>query len=177
MSAYMNSNTDVASFGSFLIRLLSYHSCLHGHKTRALLNKVWPYSPWAPNYSHARDDHLPWQVGRLCRLMLLMNRRGVWHRYTLGRTGSSRHDTPAWEHTRVAKLRHNCAPPLEKQLVEMAKFMSNVTYQCAEFSDNCKPRNYDLLCDFELTIYCDVMCSLKVWEDAPWGGFSSVLGN
>lgn len=175
MSAYMNTNTEVASFGTFLIRFLSCNSTFYGHRTRTLLNKVWPYDPWAPKYSHSQDSHLAWQVGRLCRLMLLMNRRAMWHRYTFGRTGDYRHDAPRWEYTRVAKLRNNRTKPTEQQLVEMAKFMGSVLYQCAEFST--EPRNYTLLCEFDQAITCDVFQSLKAWEDAPWGLFSSLLGN
>lgn len=179
MSAYMTCNKTMEAFGNQVLRFLRMKMC--GHNTRTLLDKVWPYSPWAPNYSHSRDDHLAWQVGRLCRLTLLMNRRAVWHRYTLGRKPHDRHDAPHWAYTRVGQLKG--APTdaltlimkasqhsglLEPQRLAMAKFMSSALYQCSEYSND-MPRLLVLLNEFERAIDSDVLHSLKAWNDAPWG--------
>ncbi|MBW3783821.1 hypothetical protein GL270_21745 [Aeromonas veronii] len=179
MSAFMTCNKQMEAFGNQLVRFLRMKMC--GHNTRTLLDKVWPYSPWAKHYSHSRDDHLPYQVGRLCRLMLLMNRRAVWHRYTLGRTGPSRHDAPHWAYTRVGQLKGvpadaftliMCASQhsglTEPQRLAMAKYLSCTVYQCSEYSND-QPRLLVLLNEFERTIDSDVLHSLKTWDTAPWG--------
>lgn len=170
MSAFMTCNSETEVWGNALLRFLNTDMC--GYRTHALLDKVWPYEPWASNYSHSRDDHLAWQVGRLCRLMLIMNRRAIWHRYSKGRKPRDRHDVPSWAQTRINKLRGDHYPtPPDSERIAIAKYLSCTIYQCAEF--NAEPRNYTLLCRFEQALDCDVFHSIKVWNDAPWGRFSS----
>ena len=173
MSAFMTSNSETEMWGNALLRFLNTDRC--GFKTRALFNKLWPYSPWAPNYSHSRDDHLAWQVGRLCRLMLMMNRRAVWHRYTLGRKGASRHAAPSWEQTRIGKLKTSHQAELtEPQRFALAKYLNCTVYQCSEYSND-MPRLLVLLTEFERTLDSDVFCSLKAWDAAPWGNLDASL--
>lgn len=168
MSAYMICNKEAGYFGFALIRFLN--NPMHGYHTRTLLDKVWPYQPWKPDCKHEASQHMAHQVRKLCRLMLIMNRRAIWHRYALGRK-NDRH-TIAKEYTRVNELPNAVYPTvLELEGLAMTKFLSCTVYQCSEYTEP-KPRNLVLLCDFERALDADVLHSLKVWEDAPWGRMS-----
>ncbi|HHQ4767964.1 TPA: hypothetical protein ACSP3S_004146, partial [Aeromonas veronii] len=77
MSAFM---IDRQAYLTFAVQLHRFcNGPLPPHYTLELLRTLW----WLPPAD--TTSTWTWRVDRLVRLMMLANRRAVWHRYQLGR--------------------------------------------------------------------------------------------
>jgi hypothetical protein len=77
MSTFMNDHKDYLAFAVQLHRFCN--APMPPHYTLELLRTLW----WIPPAD--TTSTWTWRVDRLARLMMLANRRAVWHRYQLGR--------------------------------------------------------------------------------------------
>jgi len=77
MSAFMIDRQDYLTFAVQLHRFCN--APMPPHYTLELLRSLW----WLPPAD--TTSTWAWRVDRLVRLMMLANRRAVWHRYQLGR--------------------------------------------------------------------------------------------
>ena len=77
MSAFMIDRQDYLTFAVQLHRFCN--APMPPHYTLELLRTLWWNSPMDVTSTWT------WRVDRLVRLMMLANRRAVWHRYQLGR--------------------------------------------------------------------------------------------
>ena len=77
MSAFMIDRKDYLTFAVQLHRFCN--APMPPHYTLELLRSLWWIAPADTTSTWT------WRVDRLVRLMMLANRRAVWHRYQLGR--------------------------------------------------------------------------------------------
>lgn len=168
MSAYMTDTTSMYYFGALLARYLRAER--RAYHVATILDEVWPYS--YVKCEHSQDDHVSVQVERLCRLMLMMNRRAMWHRYALGRDADRRIPPPHWAYTRIRAITNERLSLTTRQRMELSKFMSCTMYQCSEYTEGKRPRALALLDRIEAALALDVLQRTQEWEAAPWGEFS-----
>ena len=82
MSAFMIDRKDYLAFAVQLHRFCN--APMPPHYTLELLRTLW----WQPPAD--TTSTWTWRVDRLVRLMMLANRRAVWHRYQLGVSRATR---------------------------------------------------------------------------------------
>ena len=87
MSTFMIDRKDYLAFAVQLHRFCN--APMPPHYTLELLRNLW----WLPPAD--TTSTWTWRVDRLVRLMMLANRRAVWHRYQLGRQPGPEGTTPA----------------------------------------------------------------------------------
>ncbi|MFB2962199.1 hypothetical protein ACE1BM_21250, partial [Aeromonas jandaei] len=115
-----------------------------------------------------------WRVDRLVRLMMLANRRAVWHRYQLGRQ-QDRKEPRQHCSTKLSSLkpahRYHQTPLTDAELVALYKFTCCTLYQSSEWSGSPEqaPRLVKVIQQLQQALAQDVLTRLSLWEQAPWG--------
>ncbi|MGL5037449.1 MAG: hypothetical protein ACRC6F_06890 [Aeromonas sp.] len=165
MSAFMIDRQDYQAFAMQLTRLC--HAAIPPYYTLQLLRNGF----WMP----PTDISNAWgrRVNRLARLMMLANRRAVWHRYQHGhqqaRSSSPRRSTKL-SPLKLVDCDHQPALT-DNELITLYKFTGSVLYQSSEWTGGAtkKPRLIMLLEQFQQALAQDVLSQLSQWDHAPWG--------
>lgn len=164
MSAFMIDHEDYLAFAVQLHRFCN--APIPPHYTLELLRSLW----WLPPAGSTRT--LDWRVDRLIRLMMLANRRAVWHRYQRGRQQEQPHQHRS---TKLSPLkpahRDHQAPLTDAELVTLYKFTCSALYQSSEWSGGPEqaPRLVKVIQRLQQALAQDVLTQLSLWEQAPWG--------
>ena len=166
MSAFMIDRQDYLTFAVQLHRFCN--APMPPHYTLELLRSLWWIPPADVTSTWA------WRVDQLVRLMMLANRRAVWHRYQLGRQQD--HKEP--HQLRSSKLsplkpahRYHQAPLTDSELVALYKFTCCALYQSSEWTGSPEqaPRPVKVIQQLQQALAQDVLTRLSLWEQAPWG--------
>ena len=166
MSAFMIDRKDYLAFA---VQLHSFcNAPMPPHYTLELLRSLWWNSPMDVTSTWT------WRVDRLARLMMLANRRAVWHRYQLGRQ-QDRQEPRQPRSTKQSPLkpahRYHQAPLTDSELVALYKFTCCALYQSSEWSGSPEqaPRLVKVIQQLQQALAQDVLTRLSLWEQAPWG--------
>ncbi|MCR3927616.1 hypothetical protein ACB295_10995 [Aeromonas caviae] len=167
MSAFMIDSKDYQSFAVLLHRFCN--APMPPHYTLELLHSRWLMMPpmnvtstWA------------WRVGWLAPLMMLANRRAVWHRYQLGRQQGPK-EPRQHRSTKQSPLkpvhRYHQAPLTDAELVTLYKFSCCALYPSSEWSGRSEqaPRLVKVIQRLQQGIAQDVLTRLSLWGQARWG--------
>lgn len=162
MSAFMIDREEYLAFAVLLHRFCN--ASMPPHETCELLRYLW----WIPpvNTTSTWD----WRVNRLVRLMMLANRRAVWHRYSLGRTDK---DPANGKLPAINPVHRSHQTPLtDAELMTLYKFTACALYQSSEWSGGPEqaPRLMKLMQQLQQALAQDVLTRLSLWESTPWGG-------
>lgn len=162
MSAFMIDRQDYLAFAVQLHRFCN--AFMPPHYTLELLRTLWWNSP--------RDvtSTWTWRVDRLVRLMMLANRRAVWHRYQLRRQEPCQPRSTKLSRFKPAHRYHQ-APLTDSELVALYKFTCCALYQSSEWSGSPEqaPRLVKVIQQLQQALAQDVLTRLSLWEQAPWG--------
>lgn len=161
MSAYMIDSDMMVKFGSHLIAHLASHPM--GHTAR-YLTELWP----AHKCFHPEQTAIEYRVSRLLRLMRLANKRAMWHRYTLGRTGNRREPLMCREEYELPGVASWPRVWNTITTTNLAKFVACVIYQCSEYNNE-EPRVLTVINQFRNALATEALESSQEWHDAPWG--------
>ncbi|MGL5040423.1 MAG: hypothetical protein ACRC6D_10035 [Aeromonas sp.] len=163
MSAFMINRQDYQTFAVQLSRLCN--APMPPHYTLELLRSLWLRPP--TDISNAWG----WRANWLARLMMLANRRAVWHRYLRGhqQARSPRRSTKL-SPLKLVDCDHQPALT-DNELITLYKFTCSVLYQSSEWTGGVtkKPRLITLLERFQQALAQDVLTQLSQWDQAPWG--------
>ena len=166
MSAFMIDRKDYLTFAIQLHRFCN--APMPPHYTLELLRSLWWNSPMDVTSTW------PWRVDRLVRLMMLANRRAVWHRYRLG-CQQDRKEPRQHCSTKLSSLkpahRYHQVPLTDSELVALYKFTCCALYQSSEWTGSPEqaPRLVKVLQQLQQALAQDVLTRLSLWEQAPWG--------
>ncbi|MGE6124970.1 hypothetical protein ACLH0G_09655 [Aeromonas rivipollensis] len=162
MSAFMIDRQDYLTFAVQLHRFCN--APMPPHYTLELLRTLWWSSPMDVTSTWT------WRVDRLVRLMMIANRRAVWHRYQLGRNEPRQHRSTKLGPLKPAHRYHK-APLTDAELVALYKFTSCALYQSSEWSGSPElaPRLVKVIPQLQQVLAQDVLARLSLWEQAPWG--------
>ena len=155
MSAFMIDRKDYLAFAVQLHRFCN--APMPPHYTLELLRTLW----WQPPAD--TTSTWTWRVDRLVRLMMLANRRAVWHRYQLGRQQG---------HKEPHQHRSNKLGPLKPaHRYHQAPLTCCALYQSSEWSGSPEqaPRLVKVIQQLQQALAQDVLTRLSLWEQAPWG--------
>ena len=155
MSAFMIDRKDYLAFAIQLHRFCN--APMPPHYTLELLRALWWNSPMDVTSTWT------WRVDRLVRLMMLANRRAVWHRYRLGRQQEQKEPR---QHRSTKQ-----GPLTDSELVALYKFTCCALYQSSEWSGSPEqaPRLVKVIQQLQQALAQDVLTRLSLWEQAPWG--------
>lgn len=168
MSAFMIDREEYLAFAVLLHRFCN--APLPPHHTCELLRSLW----WIPPAD--TTSTWEWRVNRLVRLMMLANRRAIWHRYQRGRQQG--HDGGELRPHRSAKLaqlkpahRYHQTLLTDAELMTLYKFTACALYQASEWTGGPEqtPRLVKLMQQLQSALGQDVLTHLSLWGKAPWG--------
>ena len=166
MSAFMIDRKDYLAFAVQLHRFCN--APMPPHYILELLRTLWWNSPMDVTSTWT------WRVDRLVRLMMLANRRAVWHRYQLGHQQDQKEPSQR-RSTKLSPLkpahRYHQAPLTDSELVALYKFTCCALYQSSEWTGSPEqaPRLVKVLQQLQQALAQDVLTRLSLWEQAPWG--------
>ncbi|HDO1316727.1 hypothetical protein [Aeromonas veronii] len=166
MSAFMIDRKDYLAFAVQLHRFCN--TPMPPHYTLELLRTLW----WLPPAD--TTSTWTWRVDRLVRLMMLANRRAVWHRYQLGRQQDQKEPRQRGS-TKLGPIkpahRYHQAPLTDSEQVSLYKFTCCALYQSSEWTGSPEqaPRLVKVIQQLQQALAQDVLTRLSLWEQAPWG--------
>lgn len=164
MSAFMIDREEYLAFAVLLHRFCN--APLPPHHTCELLRSRW----WIPPAD--TTSTWEWRVNRLVRLMMLANRRAIWHRYQRGRQREQGSKSRSSKLTPFKPAhRYHQTLLTDAELMTLYKFTACALYQASEWTGGPEqaPRLVKLMQQLQSALGQDVLTHLSLWEQAPWG--------